>query len=148
MNISFKAQTYAIQENVEMNEKNAGHWGWCDFSCVKLVIEVFLFLSRSLHLRKILTLLMWDIGGGEVWIMLVNGTILYFLLYIYIYIYIRLLNFDWFLLSLFVHKGTFYFCGLKWQTIVQHEYYPLGDRDKTPVTNCDKTTSNHKHLRI
>ena len=55
--------------------KNARHLGRCDFSCVKLVIKVFLLLSRSLHLRNILMLLMWDIGVGEwVWIMLVNGT--------------------------------------------------------------------------
>ena len=58
--------------------KNAGHLGRCDFSCVKLVIEVFLFLSRSLYLRNILMLLMWDIGVGEwVWIMFVgsDGTV-------------------------------------------------------------------------
>ena len=64
--------------------KNAGHSGRCDFSCVKLVLEVF-FLSRSMHLRNILMLLMWDIGVGEwVWILLVNGTEWKKIIYIYI----------------------------------------------------------------
>ena len=53
--------------------KNAGHLGRYDFSCVKLVIEVYLFLSRSMHLQNILMLLIRDIGAGEwVWILLVN----------------------------------------------------------------------------
>ena len=55
--------------------KNAENLGRCDFCYVKLVIEDFLFLSRSLHLRNIFMLLVWDIVGGEwVWILLVNGT--------------------------------------------------------------------------
>ena len=57
MNISFTAQSNVIQVNVETNE-NAGHSGWCEFSCVKIVIEGFMFLSRSVPLRNILMLLM------------------------------------------------------------------------------------------
>ena len=35
--------------------------------------------------------------------------------------------------------------GLKWQTLVQHEYHSLSDVDYTPVTRRCKITCTHKH---